>query len=362
MNSTRKYAWVLVISLICFGACRPSDQSAQAEKKATSVEIERIKSRSYQVPVRVSGLLATTTQMKLSFKTGGIVNRLNVREGEAVKAGEVLAVLDLSEIRAQVNQAEIGLEKSIRDMNRARNLFQDSVVTLEQYQNAESAYELARSQKQIADFNLQYSSIKAPADGKILKILVETNEVIGPGYPAIVFASTENDWVVRAPLTDKDIVKLVIGDSAHVSMDAFPGMIFTAEVSELASAADPVTGTYETELKILESHRQFRTGFFSRAEIFPAGEKHSLFVPLEALVNASDHRAHVFIFTSSGDSADPSLGAVSKRMVSTGSIIGGSVVVESGLAEGEWIVTVGAKFLRADKEVRAANYPEKQKP
>lgn len=123
-----------------------------------------------------------------------------------------------------------------------------------------------------------------------------------------------------------------------------------------------MTGTYETELKIVESHLQFRTGFFSRAEIFPAGEKRSVFVPLEALVNASDHKAHVFVFSSSESSADPSLGTVSKRMVSTGSIMGGAVVVEDGLAEGEWIVTVGAKFLRADKGVKALNYPEKQKP
>lgn len=362
MNSKRKYAGALIIALFCLGACSPPEQKTQVEKRAVPVEIERLEARDYKVPVRVSGLLATTTQMKLSFKTGGIVSRLNVREGTAVSAGDILAVLDLSEIMAQVNQAEIGLEKSIRDMERARNLYQDSVVTLEQYQNAESAWELARSQKLIADFNLQHSRIIAPADGKIMKILVETNEVIGPGYPAIVFASTENDWVVRAPLTDKDIVKLAIGDSAHVSMDAFPGRIFPAEVSELAGAADPVTGTYETELKITASHSQFRTGFFSRADIFPAGEKRSLFVPLGALVNASDNRAHVFVYASNGDSEDPSLGTVSKRMLTTGSIRGEGVVVLGGLSEGEWIVTVGAKLLMSGAEVKAANYPEKLKP
>ena len=136
--------------------------------------------------------------------------------GREVSAGEVLAVLDLSEISAQVSQADIGLEKALRDMNRARNLYKDSVVTLELFQNAKSAYELAVAQKQIADFNLQHSRIKAPSDGKIMKILVETNEVIGPGYPAILFASTENDWVVRTPLTDKDIVKLLLA-IRHIS-------------------------------------------------------------------------------------------------------------------------------------------------
>ncbi len=349
----------LVASLVAvLAACTSPEQNRQVVSKPIPVEIQRVEAKTYQVPVRVTGVLGTTTQMKLSFKTGGIISQLNVREGRAVSAGEVLAVLDLSEIRAQVTQADIGVEKSLRDMNRAKNLYQDSVVTLEQYQNARSAYEMARTQKQIADFNLQHSRIKAPSDGKIMKILVETNEVIGPGYPAILFASTEDDWVVRAALTDKDVVKLAIGDSAVITMDAFPGEEFLAEVTGLGSGADPVTATYESELKILRSHPQFRTGFFSRVDIYPAGIKRSLVVPLGALVNASDYKAHVFVYTTAGGEAKSAAGTVAKRNLNTGRILGERVVVLDGLEEGEWIVTEGAKFLRADMEVVAVNYDE----
>ncbi len=62
-------------------------------------------------------------------------------KGVSVKGGKVLAELDLAEIKAQVNQAHIGLEKAKRDLLRAENLYRDSVATLEQYQNAESAFE-----------------------------------------------------------------------------------------------------------------------------------------------------------------------------------------------------------------------------
>lgn len=382
MNTTIRLMAISGVMLVSSRACNNTEQNRQVEQEPMPVEIQKVESLSYLVPVKLSGLLATTTQMKLSFKTGGIIDQLKAREGMEVSEGEVLAVLDLSEIRARARQAEIGLDKSLRDMKRARNLYRDSVVTLEQYQNAESAYELARTQKQIADFNLQYSKIKAPSKGKIMKILVETNEVIAPGYPAIVFASTEDDWVVRAPVTDKDIVKLRIGDSAHVTMDAFPGKTFYAEVTELASGADPVTGTYESELKIFESDPQFRLGFFSRAMIFPAGRKHDLVVPMEALVNASDHRAHVFVFQGAPkqgspkqgspnqgspdqgapNQSDPSQGWVSKRVLNTGRILGDRVVVLDGLKEGEWIVTRGAKFLREEMEVKAVQQTEKIAP
>ncbi len=334
------------IILMFVAGCKPVVREDTSVSKLVNVKAVPVEMAEYAIQVRATGLLFTTTQMKLSFKTGGIVQHLNVKEGISVNRGEVLATLDLSEIRARVKQAKIGLEKSERDLIRAKNLYQDSVATLEQYQNARSAFELAVAQKQIADFNLKHSRIKAPTDGKILKVLVETNEVIGPGYPAILFASTENDWVVRTALTDKDIVKLSLGDSGRVSMDAFPGMEFRAEITELGNSADPVTGTYEAELMILQSLPQFRTGFISRVELFPSQVKKSLVVPVEALLDASDDRAHVFVYHQN---------KAVKRHLLIGAILGDRVVVKEGLKKGELVITEGAKYLRSDAEVHLAN-------
>ena len=348
----RQIALYTVSLLILLSGCSQADQKEISENKAVKVRTQVIDYREYKVAVRATGLLSTDTEMKLSFKTGGIISQLNVREGTSVKRGEVLAELDLSEVRAQVNQAHIGLEKARRDLSRAKNLYRDSVVTLEVYQNAESAWEVARSQVLIADFNLEHSRIKAPADGKIQKILVEASEVIAPGYPAILFASTENDWVVRASLTDKDIVKLAIGDSAKVYMDAFPEISFRAEIIELGTVADPVTGTYETELMILQTLSQFRTGFISRAEIYPTEVKRSLVLPIHALVDATDNRAFIFVNRE---------GKAKKRRIRTGAILGEEVVVLEGLSEGEEVITDGAKYLRegSDVEIIHAIHPEK---
>lgn len=323
-------------------SCSQADQKQTPVNKAVKVRTQTVEYKEYKLAVRATGMLTTATEMKLSFKTGGIIEQLNVREGTSVLRGEVLAQLDLSEVRAQVNQAHIGLDKAQRDLSRAKNLYRDSVVTLEVYQNAESAWELSKSQVQIADFNLEHSRIKAPSDGKIQKILVEASEVIGPGHPAILFASTENDWVVRASLTDKDIVKLSLGDSAHVHMDAFPGISFRAEIIELGTIADPVTATYETELLILQSKPGFRTGFISRAEIYPSEVVRSMVLPMHALIDATDNRAFIFVLSE---------GKAVKRAIRTGAILGEEVVVLEGLSEGEEVVTDGAKYLREGSEV-----------
>lgn len=337
------------VVLILVAACKPVPERKSPEKKTLQIKVHQVELREYKLPVRAVGLLRTTTEMKLGFKTGGIVKKQYFKEGSSVKRGDLLAVLDLLEIDAQVNQASIGVEKAKRDLTRAENLYRDSVVTLEQLQNARSAYELAQSQKKIADFNREHSRIIAPANGTIQKILVEPNELIAPGYPAILFASTENDWVVRVALTDKDIVEFSLGDSAQVVMDAFPDIRFAAEITELGAIADPVTATYKAELRILHADPQFRSGFIARAELYPTHTLRAAVVPLESLIGASDKRASVFVYRE---------GQVSKRKIRTGRIIDDLVVVTQGVEPGELVVTDGAKYILKDSPVEVVNLDE----
>lgn len=345
---------ISILLLVCaLTACRNENPREQAPDKVLNVMVQPVKMLEYATPVRATGFLGTTKEMKLSFKTGGILKRLPVREGEKIRQGEVLAELDLSEIQAQVNQARIGLEKAERDLTRAGNLYRDSVVTLEQFQNAQSAYELASSQKKVADFNLQHSRIKAPANGTVQKLLAETNEVLGAGYPVLLFASTESDWVVRTTLTDKDIVKLALGDSGRVYMDAFPGREFRGEITELGSIADPVTATYEAELLIHEAHPQFRTGYICRAELIPGKPSRSLVVPIESLVDASDRSAIAFVYEQ---------GLAIKRRLRIGAILDEQVEVLEGISEGELVITEGSRFLVGDEQVNALNLKDTEMP
>ncbi len=334
-------------------SCNRKPVERELTSEPVNVTLEPVREVEYSETVTATGLLGTRSEMRLGFKTGGIIRKIYVNEGDDVKRGTVLAELDLSEIRAQVKQANIGLEKARRDLVRAENLYHDSVVTLEQYQDVQSAYELARTSKKVADFNLSYSRIKAPASGKIQRILAEPNEMIAPGHPVLLFASTEGDWVVRAALTDKDVVRISPGDSARITMDAFPGEQFLAMVTEVGTFADPYTGSYEVELAIYKPRSQFRTGFFSRVRIFPAASEKALVVPLESLLDARDNLASVYLWRD---------GQVSRISVRTGPVRQDWVVVLKGVKKGDLVVTDGAKFIRKGSDVNPVNLKEVDEP
>ena len=121
----------------------------------------------------LSGVFTTENERYLSFKLGGIIQSVLVKEGDVIQKGQVLATLDPLDIQSQIQMTKIGLEKAERDFTRVKNLYRDSVATLEQFQNASSALALAKEQNKTATFNGQFSSIKAPAGGFILKKLAD---------------------------------------------------------------------------------------------------------------------------------------------------------------------------------------------
>src|SRR4029079_18657756 len=122
-----------------------------------------------------------------------------------VAKGQLLATLDLTEINAQVQQANQGVEKVQRDVKRVKNLYNDTVATLEQVQNANTQLKVAEESLRIARFNQQYAQIRATESGIILKKLMNEGELASAGSPVFQFNGTAgNDWVIRFGVSDKD--------------------------------------------------------------------------------------------------------------------------------------------------------------
>lgn len=331
----------LTILLLTAG-CK-SERKEEPSAPVVGIRLQDVGLTKYIAPVRCTGSLSAKTESKLSFKTGGIIERILVDEGQSVKKGQLLAELNLEEIRSRVTQAGLVVRKAERDFRRVENLYRDSVATLEQFQNAETALEVARANERIARFNLEYSAIKAPADGKILKRIAETDEIIAPGHPVFLFASTRSDWVVRASLTDMDIVRLNMLDSARIYFDAYPGEVFMGLVSEIGTAADPYTGTYEIEIQVLRKPGKPVSGIIARVEVYPGKAEDRIIIPFESLVDGAGLSGYVYVLEDS---------VPRRRKISIEAFADRGIIVAEGLNTGEKLVTVGASYLREGSRVR----------
>lgn len=292
--------FLLVMAVVVLQDCHRGEVRQEAAQPAQKVRLKPVVKGNLAVAVVSNGVLSSSEEIKLSFKTGGIVASVRVQEGEKVKKGQVLALLNLSEIEANKRLAAIALEKAKRDFERAGNLFRDSVATLEQKQNAASALDAARSNYEIAEFNLAHSTIAAPGNGVILRQLVRANELAGPGMPVFLFGLTGRQWKVRTGLSDRDVVRVAEGDSAAVSFDAWPGVSFSARVEQSAGMASPSTGTFETTLLLDETAYSLVAGMVCRARIFPSVHTECSFVPVESLLGADGSSGFVYAVTDDG--------------------------------------------------------------
>jgi RND family efflux transporter MFP subunit len=334
---------ITIILIILLSATCRNREVKTSSAEAIHVRVTGVTATAISIPVHTSGTLVSSEELKLSFKTGGIVAKIYVREGDRIKKGELLASLNLSEITAQVDQAKNGYDKTERDYKRVENLFRDSVATLEQKQNASTALNLAKSTLEIAQFNLAHSRIKAPDDGLILKQFVKENELVSSGYPIFLFGSSGKYWKVKAGLPDKDIVKMNPGDSASISIDAYPEVKFSATVDQVGEMSNPYTGTYEIELLLQATDYRLASGFIAGVNVFPSTRKSFSMIPVESIVEADGHQGYIYIITKSM--------TVQKVKIDIETLIGSKAAV-SGIPEGtSEVVSEGVAYLKNGMKV-----------
>ncbi len=365
-----RYAILLLALLPLAWACAPGN-AADTEspgEDVKSVETARAERAEDRHTVFATGQLAAKEEANLSFKTGGIIQRILVQEGQPVRRGQLLAELDLDEIRAQSQQARLGetqaevqlnnarlaYEKAQRDFANTRGLYEDSVATEEQFKDAltllnntrnqveaaEAALAFAGQSTEVADFNLRYSRITAPSDGLILRKLAEVNELAGPGKAVFLFGSREKAQVVRVNITDKDIIYIDLGDSAEVRFDAYPGQVFRGVVRERASKADPFTNTFEVEVEVFPEGRKLFSGFIGQVRILTDRRQAVIRIPLNALISADGDRGTVYVEKN---------GRVQKRVVHILRLDEEQLLLRDGLEPGEAVVVKGGSYLE-DKD------------
>ncbi len=320
--------------------------AANTEEEYIPVRTVDVQQRNISLPVHASGILTSSAEQRLSFKIGGVIRKIYVDEGDVVRAGQLLAILDKTEIDAQVAQAQQGLAKSERDLQRVQGLYKDSSATLELLENATTGRDIAKETARIAQFNQQYAEIRATRGGKIIKKLMNEGEITGPGTPVFVlFETGKDDWVVKINVSDRDWARLSLGMAAKVSMDAYENTAFQGKVTDLAPAADPASGLYTVEVRIAPQGKRFAPGLFAQVDITPSQSRAYTTVPIESIVEGNGKNAFVFALQPDGVS-------VRKAPVQIAFIEGKEVVISGGLEQVKEVVTAGAPYLTEKKKVK----------
>ncbi len=333
---------IVALAAAAIAGCKGTADTAQPT--ATPVRIATAVTGPAAPPIRTNGLLLNKDEIRLSFKVGGVIRVLDVREGDRVRKGQKLAEIEQAEISAQVEQARQAHEKAKRDVERGERLYAEQVISLEQLQDLRTQSAVTEAALQSAQFNSSYSSIIAPRDGTVLRRLAEERELVAAGAPVIVLGAQDKGFIVRAGVADREVVQIKLDDPAQVRLDALPGVTLGGKVSEIASAADPATGLFNIEVQLDPAQQPLRSGLVAKLDITPAAAAAAerIYVPVAAIVEGNGRTASVFVLDQ--DQAR-------RRDVQVAFITDQSVALLEGVNAGEQVVTDGALYLEDGEAV-----------
>ncbi len=341
---------LLFAAAVVFQACGSGNAASEIPAQtAIPVKLLPLTASSAQAAIPVSGTFTTDDEVLLSFKTGGIIQRIMVKEGDAIRARQTVAVLNPVEIDAQVQQAKLAFEKATRDHQRAQNLYNDSVATLEQLQNVGTAREMARQQLQAAQFNRNHSVITAPRNGFVLRKLAAEGQLVQPGTPVLETNGAQSgNWLLRTSVSNKEWAAIRINDAATVEVESVPGKTFTGSVSRRSEGIDPATGAFRIDIRFSgEKPAGIAFGMFGKAVVKTSARAETgsgWAIPYDALLDGDGSSGYVFV-TNDGKTAK-------KVKVTVAGMEKDHVLISQGLENAQQLIIAGSAYLKDSSTIR----------
>lgn len=177
------------------------------------------------------------TEVVVSSKAVGKVLEVKVDEGDRVKEGELLAVIDPQEASVLLKSARAKYDLAKSDYERSVKLFKDKMISDQQYHQAKTNYEAASAALEAAKIALENTEIRAPINGIVLVKAIEPGELANIGTPIVTIADL-SEVKLTVYISEKDIGKIQLGQEVAISVDSYPDQKFKGRVIYISEKAE----------------------------------------------------------------------------------------------------------------------------
>ena len=336
-----------------------NDQAASATAKAERpVQVHRVTFENENATREFVGVVRARHETDLGFRVAGKIVSRFVNVGDRVQVGDVVARLDPQDLKLQVESAEAefaaatsSLYQTASDLERYTTLKTRGWASIADFDRkkaakdeAEGRLERAKRSLDLAQNQLDYSDLKADADGVITATLAESGQVVAIGQPVVRLAHRgEKEAVVALPETWLTEAR---SSKATVQLWSGPGRNFTARLRELSPQADAMTRTYAARFTIENPDDSVALGMTATVTLSHSADVSVAKLPLAAILNRGTGPS-VYVVEKSG--------ALEVRPVKVASFTGDMALVTSGVSDGDRIVKLGVQKLDAGQRVRAVD-------
>ncbi len=333
------------LSIASLSACSNGENNDNMNDDADStlvipVEVMDVSRGTISAYYSNTATLEAVEEANIVSKVRGIIQEINVEEGDEVRAGQVIAKIEDDQYRIEAERAKATLDRMYNDFQRNKELFDKQLISAEVYENSRFEYEAQKSAYELAQLNYQHTSIKSPISGVISERMVKKGNMIGIDQQ--VFRVTDFDpiqAILYVPEHERSKIKK--GQRAELLADAIPGTLFTGKIERISPTIDPATGTFKVTIYMDKNQDYLRPGMFGRVKIVYDTRENTKMIPKAAIIS-EDETQSVFVIKDS---------LAFRKTIRTGYINGTNIEVIDGLEDGEIVVTTGQGSLTDSTKV-----------
>lgn len=308
-------------------------------------------------PVRLTagGYIVADPQIAVSAKLSGRITSMKVKEGDAVKKGELLAIIEGSDLKAQYADTKLSYDASARQLSRMRSLYRQGIISRRELETAEIDESRSRAQLATAQVAYEQSEVRSPIDGTIIKLVHKEGEYLSPGLSAegepgttILRIGDLTHMKVEIDINESDLSKVKMGGAVLVFPDAFPEQSYHGKVSDISPMADRQKSivTVKVDINLPPGGHQLQPEMSARVlflEREMTGDiERAILIP-DVAIRDAEGQPHVFLFKDD---------RVSRQTITLGKETEGLREVTSGLKVGDPVILDSSVLVRAGRRVK----------
>lgn len=350
-SSPLRIAFALALAGALTACSEPASSPASGAGRAPQAEVERgfpvrayvVERRTLERSVLVAGTVEPLRSIQLAARTDGVVAEVAVEAGDRVRAGQLLARIDVSEQQAELNRAEATLREARANFERLDALRDRSFVDAASVLSARAALEVAQSEVELWRTRVEFGRIEASIDGYVIQRLIEPGAAVGRLAPAFELADLDQ-LVLRVGVSELDAAGIAAGSAVAVSVDALADAEVEARVRRVFPAADASSRLVTVELALPGAHADhgIRPGYLARARFTVDSRSEVLAVPAAAV--GLGEQPYVMVIDAEQ--------RLVRREVATGVVRGEWREVSGGLQPGDRVVATSPLDLAEGERVR----------
>ena len=350
----RSLLFLFIVSLGFLSACSKKEEVKTITRPVLT---QQVKIQENWQQATYAGEVKARYKMALGFRIGGKIVERFIEVGDVVKPGTLLAKLDPDDSKLQLMQAGGALEaakaekrKAQLDLKRYTKLYKDKMISATEHLQFSNSLDIAKAKYTQAEAHLEvtrnqsdYTHLYADKGGVITSLEMEVGQVIVAGQTVVNLALPEEKEVIIA-VAESRLNEVRNADEVKVSLWIDPKHFYKGKIREISPGADPVTRTYTVKISLLGAGEQAQLGMTTTVIIIQKENEMVAKLPLTAIFQKESKPA-VWIYS-------PESSQVHLQPVAILEYQFDSVLIQSGLKEGEVVVVAGVHKLHEDQRVR----------